>query len=168
VSTGATVEPDRVPVWAPYPRGERSPLNDPSRRATLDRLDLTHDAAAVKRAAYEASGFVVRRAIDAARAKFASTPKRIVASGGGSRVDEWVQAIADVTALPVDCVAVPEGAALGAAWFARIAAGLEDATAMAGARRWARRGRTIEPRPEWSTAVDARYERFRVLSDELP
>ncbi len=167
VGADATVEPDRVPVWAPYPRGERSPLNDPSRRATLDRLDLTHDAAAVRRAAYEASGFVVRRAIDAARAGFASEPKRIVASGGGSRVDDWVQAIADVTGLPVDCVAVPEGAALGAAWFARIAAGLEDAAAMAEARRWARTGRTIEPRAEWSTAVGARYERFRVLSDVL-
>jgi xylulokinase len=163
----STVEPDRVPVWAPYPRGERSPLNDPSRRATLDRLDLTHDAAAVRRAAHEASGFVVRRAIDAAREGFASEPKRIVASGGGSRVDDWVQAIADVTGLHVDCVAVPDGAAFGAAWFARIAAGLEDAAAMADARRWARTGRTIEPRPEWSEAVGGRYQRFRVLSDEL-
>ena len=72
-------------------------------------------------------------------------PKRVVASGGGTRVDAWVQAIADVTDLPVDCVAVPEGGALGSAWLARIAAGLEEPTAMTEGRRWASVGRRVEP-----------------------
>ena len=63
----ASPQPARVPVWAPYPRGERSPINNPDLRAVLDGLDLTHDGAAVRRAAFEASGFVVRRAIDATR-----------------------------------------------------------------------------------------------------
>ena len=49
--------PGRVPVWAPYLRGERSPINNPDLRAVLDGLDLTHDAAAVRHAAFEASGF---------------------------------------------------------------------------------------------------------------
>ncbi|HXY94485.1 MAG TPA: FGGY-family carbohydrate kinase [Acidimicrobiia bacterium] len=160
-------QPDRVPVWAPYPRGERSPINDPDRRATLADLDLTHDAAAVRRAAYEASGFVVRRAIDATRAALRATPERIVASGGGVRVDAWLQAIADATALPVECVAVPEGAALGSAWLARMAAGLEGPTAMPEARRWARRGHTVEPRREWVEPVAARYARFLELSDAV-
>ena len=72
-----------------------------------------HDAAAVVRATDEASAFVVKRAVDAAVAHAGVHPKRVVASGGGTRVDAWVQAIADVTDLPVDCVAVPEGGALG-------------------------------------------------------
>jgi xylulokinase len=163
----ATAEPNRVPVWAPYPRGERSPINDPDRRATLADLDLTHDTASVRRAAYEASGFVVRRAIEAARDALGVSPRRIVASGGGVRVDAWVQAIADASALPVECVAVPEGAALGSAWLARMAAGLEAPTAMTEARRWARRGRTVEPRDEWLAPVAARYERFLRLSDTV-
>ncbi len=75
----------------------------------------------MERAAYEASGFVVRRMIERAGVK----PTRIVASGGGSRVTAWMAAVADATNLPVDTVAVPEGAALGAAYFARLAAGLE-------------------------------------------
>ena len=50
----------------------------------------------------------------------------MVASGGGIRVDAWMQAIADVTGLPVDRVAVPEGAALDCAWLARMAVGLEQ------------------------------------------
>jgi xylulokinase len=83
---------------------------------------------------------------------------RIVASGGGSRVTAWMAAVADATNLPVDTVAVPEGAALGAAYFARLAAGLE--TTLDDSPRWSAVGRTIEPDPIWVTAADGRYERF--------
>ena len=158
------VDPGAVPVWAPYPRGERVPLNDHTRRASLHRLDLTHDAAAVVRATDEASAFVVKRAIDAAVAHAGVRPQRVVASGGGTRVDAWVQAIADVTGLPVDCVAVPEGGALGSAWLARIAAGLEAPTAMTEGRRWAKVGRRVDPRPAWTAAAEGRFEEFLALS----
>lgn len=150
--------PDRVPVWAPYPRGERVPFNDPHRRAVLADLDLTHDAAAVRRAAVEASGFVVRRIIEAAEAP----PRRLVAAGGGTRVDDWVQAIADCTNLPVDVFAEPESSALGTAFMARVAAGLERS--MVDASRWARYGKRVEPDPAWRSACDDRYERFLHLS----
>lgn len=158
------VEPGRVPVWAPYPRGERTPLHDPDRRAVLADLDLTHDAAAVRRAAYEASGFVTRRVLDTARAHTGVEPRRIVATGGGIVVDDWVQAVADATGLPVDCVGVPEGGALGSAWLARIAAGLEEPLAMTEGRRWASVGRRIEPAPAWIEPTAERYERFLGLS----
>jgi xylulokinase len=156
----APADPGRVPVWAPYPRGERTPLHDPSRRAVLTDLDLTHDAAAIQRATFEASGFVVRRTLDAARAHAGAEPRRLVLTGGGIRVDEWVQAVADATDLPCDCVAVPEGGALGSAWLARMAAGLEEPTAMTEARRWAKVGRTVEPDPAWRRATEDRYARF--------
>ncbi len=157
---GAAADPASVPVWAPYPRGERTPLHDPHRRARLVDLDLTHDAPALRRAAFEASGFVVRRTLDAMREHAGGSPRRIVATGGGVRVDEWVQALADATQLPVDCVAVPEGGALGSAWLARIAAGFEEPMAMTEGRRWARTGRTVEADPSWTGPVEARYQRF--------
>src|SRR5262249_28103201 len=163
-TTGRVLDPGAIPVWAPYPRGERVPLNDPTRRAVLERLDLTHDPDAVVRAADEASAFVVKRALDAAIAHAGVIPKRVVASGGGTRVEGWVQAVADVTDLPVDCVAVPDGGALGSAWLARIAAGLEDPMAMTEGRRWARTGPRLEPRPAWRAAAGERYERFLALS----
>jgi xylulokinase len=150
--------PDRVPVWVPYIRGERTPLHDPTRRASLHDLDLTHDAAAVLRGAYEASGFVVRHHLELA----GHTSRRIVCSGGGIHVRPWLQALADATGLPVDVVAVPEGAALGSAFVARVAAGLEPDTR--GARRWARTGDRVDPRPDWSEAADRRYRRFRELA----
>jgi xylulokinase len=153
-------DPGAVPVWAPFPRGERVPLNDPARRAVLAGLDLTHGPGAVRRAAFEASGFVARRMLEATKVD----ARRIVATGGGTRVDQWVQALADTTALPVDCVAVPEGGALGSAWLARIAAGLEEPTAMTEGRRWARTGRRVEPDARWSPAVAARYDEFLDLT----
>ena len=147
-------DPRRVPVWVPYPRGERTPLNDSARRAQLVDLDLTHGPAEVRRATFEAAGFVTRRMIEAS-----PTPaRRIVATGGGVRVNEWVQCLADCTGLPVDIVAVPEGAALGAAFLGRLAAGLETSTA--DAARWARRARTVEPEPAWVGPVSDRYARF--------
>ena len=158
-----TPHPDRVPVWAPYPRGERVPLHDPHRRAMLADLDLTHDAASIRRATFEASGFVTRRMIDAVCGAHVVTPRRIVATGGGTRVEEWVQALADCTGLPVQCTKVPEGAALGSAFLARLAAKLEDGV-MTDARRWARPGRTVEPDPRWAEALERRYQRFLVLS----
>lgn len=157
---GKATDPGRVPVWAPYPRGERVPIHDPDRRAVLADLDLTHDAAAIRRAAFEAAGFVTRRAIEAT----GWHPRRIVATGGGVRVDDWIQALADCTGLPVDCAAVPQGAALGSAYLARMAAGLE--TDMIDARRWARIGRRVEPDPSWAQAVKARYTRFLELADD--
>ncbi len=96
----AAARPGGVPVWSPYIRGERTPFHDPGRRAVLDALDLTHDAAALRRAAYEASGFVVRQLIElsgapvarvvhrgrhAGRAVDAGHRRRHRAAGGGVR-----------------------------------------------------------------------------------
>jgi len=156
-----SVDPQRVPVWQPYLRGERVPLHDPDRRASLHGLDIGLDAGAVRRAAYEASAFAARHMLDVGGAL--ATARRIVATGGGVRDAAWVQALADGTGLPVDPVAVPEGAALGAAYLARVTAGLEESTADAG--RWARSGPRVEPDPRWAAAASERYSRYRELSD---
>ncbi|WP_055401920.1 MULTISPECIES: FGGY-family carbohydrate kinase [unclassified Mycobacterium] len=155
----AAARPGHVPVWSPYIRGERTPFHDPDRRAMLDALDLTHDAAALRRAAYEASGFVVRQLIELSGAPAA----RIVATGGGTRVAPWMRAIADATGRPVEVSAVPEGAALGAAFLARMAAGLE--TSIADAARWARTERVVEPDPAWAAPIEDRYQRFLELGN---
>ena len=152
-------DPRRVPVWAPYIRGERTPLHDPDRRAVLNGLDLTHDAAAARRAAYEASGFVVRRLIELSGASVS----RVVAAGGGTRVPAWMQAIADATGRPVELSTVAEGAALGAAFLARMAVGLEPS--ITDARRWAAVGRIVESNPAWTAAMEDRYHRFLELAD---
>jgi xylulokinase len=157
-SDSAPADPRRVPVWSPYVRGERTPFHDPHRRGVLDGLDLTHDAASVRRAAYEASGFVVRHLVELSGV----SPLRIVATGGGTRVAPWMQAIADATGLPVEVSGVAEGAALGAAFLARLAVGLESS--MTDASRWASTDRVVQPDPAWTSVTQDRYARFLELA----
>jgi xylulokinase len=154
----AAADPRRVPVWSPYIRGERAPFHDPDRRCVLDRLDLTHDSASLRRAAFEASSFVVRQLIELSGAAVS----RIVATGGGTRVEPWIQAIADATGLPVEVSAVPEGAALGAAFLGRMAAGLESS--ITDAARWASTERVVQPDPAWAGPMEERYARFLELA----
>jgi xylulokinase len=148
------LDPGAVPVWLPYLRGERTPLHDADRRGELLGFALGHGPAAVLRAAYEASAFVVRHHVELS----GRPAHRLVAVGGGTRSAPWMQALADVTGLPVDVSAVPEGAALGAAYLARVTAGLEPDTS--GSARWARVGHRVEPRPPWAEAAGPRYARF--------
>ena len=162
VGTGSDIDvrpgdPGRVPVWLPYLRGERTPYHDPGLQAGLHGLDIAHGPDAVVRASHEASGFVIRQLVERSGVQ----ARRVVATGGGSRSDAWMQAVADATGLPVDTVAVPEGAALGAAFLARMASGLESDFQASGT--WVRTGRRIEPDPAWVVAADDRYRRFEAL-----
>jgi xylulokinase len=156
----STVDPWRVPVWSPYVRGERTPFHDPDRRGVLDGLDLTHDAASLRRAAYEASGFVVRHILELSGVPIG----RIVAAGGGTRIQPWMQAIADATGRPVEVSVVAEGAALGSAFLGRVALGLESS--IADAARWAGTERIVEPDPAWTTEMESRYRRFLELAEQ--
>jgi xylulokinase len=152
------LDPADIPVWAPYPRGERTPYHDPARRAAVHDLSLTHGPAAIRRAAWEASGFVVRHFLDLGGAR----ARRIIATGGGTRVEGWMQALADAAGLPVHVAEYPEGAARGAAFVARVAAGLESDVNEAA--RWAGIRAVVDPDPRWATEADARYKRFLEVS----
>ncbi|MGN6475073.1 MAG: xylulokinase [Mycobacteriales bacterium] len=156
---GSTVEfdPRLVPIFVPYLKGERTPVHDISLRASIHGLDIGHDASAIMRAAYEASAFVARRLIDLSGV----ARTRIVASGGGTHDAQWMHALADCTGLPVDIVAVPEGAALGAAWQARVLAGLDEKHDVV---RWARYARRVEPDPAWVGPSEERYQRWLGLA----
>lgn len=154
-------ESERIPIWLPYLRGERTPFHDPRLRASLHGLEISQGPGSILRAAHEASGFVIRRIVE----RSGGEARRIVAAGGGSRSVAWMQAVADATGLPVDTVAVSEGAALGAAYVARMAAGLETSLGAAGG--WARVGRRIDPDPRWAVAAAGRFARFEELSAQV-
>ncbi|MXZ54195.1 MAG: xylulose kinase [Acidimicrobiaceae bacterium] len=153
------LDPGDLPVWLPYPRGERTPLHDPDRRAELLDLHVGHTPAHVLMAAYEAAGFVVRHHIDLA----GLDAVRIVAVGGGTQSPAWMQALADTTGLAVDVSAEPYSAALGAAYHSRVTAGLEADTSQA--RRWGRVSHRVEPRAGHAAAAEGRYRRFREGTD---
>ncbi len=140
-------DPDRVPVWLPYVRGERTPFEDHTLRSNLYGLDIGSGAEALERAAFEASGFVIRRMLDRGRGQGQpdrGQRRRLTGhglDGGRGRRHQPARRT----------VAVPEGAALGAAYFARMAAGLE--TSLDDSARWAAVGRAIEPGPDLGAAA---------------
>ncbi len=78
------VRPGEVPVWWPWAKGERVPWHDRSLRVGLDGADLSQGPEAMRRAAFEATGFVVRHILELASAS-GTRPARFVASGGGTR-----------------------------------------------------------------------------------
>ncbi len=56
---------------------------------------------------------------------------------------------------------VAEGAALGAAFLGRMAAGLDSS--ISDAARWASTERIVDPHPAWAGAVEDRYRPFLEL-----
>ncbi len=153
------VRPGEVPVWWPWAKGERVPWHDRSLRIGLNGADLSHGPEALRRAAFEATGFVVRHILELASAS-GTRPTRFVASGGGTRQPAWLQAIADVLDAPITPVAVAESAALGAAFLARMAVGREGSTD--DAVRWAKYSAPVEPDSAWTSWADERYQRWQL------
>ncbi|MCY4103274.1 MAG: FGGY-family carbohydrate kinase [bacterium] len=156
----ADLDPGDLPLWLPSIHPERTPVAGGARTASLLGLEATHRRAHLYRAALETAGFVVRRHLDVAGV----APRRIVATGGGTVVRPLTQALADCTGRPVHVGAVPESAALGAAFAARLVAGLE--TDLAGGARWAATARTVEPDSRWVAPAEARYQRFVTLAEQ--
>lgn len=154
----AALDPADLPLWLPSIHPERTPVAGSARTASLLGLEATHRRPHLYRAALETAGFVVRRHIDVA----GTTSRRIVATGGGTAVAPWMQALADCCNLPVHVGAVPESAALGAAFAARLVAGLE--TDLADGARWASTARIVEPDPLWAGPTEDRYRRFETLT----
>ena len=62
----AAVEPGDVPLWWPWAKGERVPLHDRSLRVALAGADISHGPEALRRAAFEATGFVGRHIVELA------------------------------------------------------------------------------------------------------
>ena len=87
-------------------------------------------------------------------------------SGGGARSELWLRIVASVLELPLERVAVDEGAAFGAAILGGVAAGVWPDVHAAVAATVQPRGQ-IEPVPEWIGPYRERREYFRALYPAL-
>ncbi len=87
-------------------------------------------------------------------------------SGGGARSELWLRIVASVLELPLERVAVDEGAAFGAALLGGVAAGVwPDVHAAVAAT--VRPARLIEPVPEWVEVYQERRPAFESLYGAL-
>ena len=119
-------------LFLPYLGGERTPHNDSVIRASFLNLDHGTDRHALTRAVIEGVTFAVRDSFDALTST-GTKIERLLAVGGGSKSEYWVQAIATALGLPIGIpVSGDFGGAFGAARLGMMAAGgsvLDVATA---------------------------------------
>ena len=150
-------------LFLPYLGGERTPHNNASIRGAFLHLDHGTDRIALTRAVLEGVTHAIRDSRDALAAT-GTKIERLIAVGGGSKSDYWVQAIATALDLPVALpVAGDFGGAFGAARLAIMAAtgaGVEIATPPAIAR-------TIDPDPALTDAFTDAHTRYRASYDAM-
>jgi len=148
-------------TFLPYLAGERTPHADPDARVEFVGLGLRHDRGALVRAVLEGVAFGLRDSLDLVSA-LGGGPELGRVSGGGARSELWLRIVASVLELPLERVAVDEGAAFGAAILGGVAAGTWPDVHAALATT-VRRGERFEPVPEWVDLYRERRDRFQAL-----
>ncbi len=105
------------PVFLPHLAGERTPWLDPRMRGAWTGLGLEHDRPALLRSALTGVACAVADAWDAV-ADTGAEPGVPFLVGGGSVHSTWRQLLADALRTPLQPVAAPHAAVLGAAALA--------------------------------------------------
>jgi xylulokinase len=152
-------------IFLPYLAGERTPHADPDARGAFTGLSVRHDRGALTRAVLEGVAYGLRDSLDLI-AELGERPELGRISGGGARSNLWASIIASTLELPLERVAVDEGAAFGAAILGGVAAGVWPDVQNAVSATVRPRG-CIEPVPEWVEVYAEQRERYRALYPAL-
>jgi xylulokinase len=147
-------------VMLPYFAGERTPLNDPDARGVIAGLTLSHTRADLYRAVLESVAYGIRHNLEAMR-EVGVSPERILAVGGGTRNQLWLQIVSDVAGIEQRVPQSQLGASYGDAYLAAIGIGLIPSRAEIG--KWVRYREVVRP----DAATHERYEPYYWVYREL-
>lgn len=112
---GTELRPPSSVKFLPYLSGERTPHNDSTIRGAFIGCDIAHSRNDLVQAILEGVAFALRDTLEALKAA-GSQIDRLIAIGGGSASQYWLELLATVLSLPLDIPRKGEfGAALGAA-----------------------------------------------------
>ena len=148
-------------TFLPYLTGERTPHADASARGSFTGLSVRHDRGALVRAVLEGVACGLRDSYDLVGGGSLGR-----ASGGGARSDLWLRIVASVLELPLERVAVEEGAAYGAALLGGVAGGVWGDVGEAVAACVRTHGQ-VEPVAEWIEPYRELLTRYRALYPAL-
>jgi ribulose kinase len=115
-----------------YFQGNRSPYTDPHARGLIWGLSLRHGPGHLFRAILEGICYGAELIFRTLR-RHDFELRSIVAAGGATRSDLWMQLHADVANVPISITREPEAPALGAAVLAAVGAGIHPDLQTAGA-----------------------------------
>ena len=152
-------------TFLPYLAGERTPHADADARGSFTGLSVRHDRGALVRAVLEGVACGLRDSLDLVVA-LGAAPVSGRVSGGGARSELWLKIVASILELPLERLAVEEGAAYGAALLGGVAGGtfasVEEAVAACVRPRDA-----VDPVPEWIEPYRELRARYRALYPAL-
>jgi xylulokinase len=143
----------------PYFSGERTPINDPHARGVVAGLDLHHTRDHLFRALLEGVGFGVRHNLESFESIGAQV-ERVVAVGGGTRGDTWLQIVSDISGKRQLVPRITIGASYGDAFLAGLAT---KAAAREDLASWVGAPRKIVPSAASKPQYDAAYARYLQL-----
>jgi xylulokinase len=152
-------------LFLPYLAGERTPHADPEARGAFTGLSIRHNRGALVRAVLEGVAFGLRDSLDLIT-DLGDRPQTGRVSGGGARSDLWTQIVASTLELPLERVAVDEGAAFGAAILGGVAAGAWPDVHTA-VRATVKPRQRVDPNPDWIAVYAEQRERYRDLYPAL-
>ncbi|MDH3263647.1 MAG: FGGY-family carbohydrate kinase [Paracoccaceae bacterium] len=147
-------------ICLPYFSGERTPIHDPLAKGAFFGLNLTHGRGDLYRAALEGIAMATAHIAETYREAGAAL-ERVLAVGGGTKNDVWVQATSDLTGLPQIVCDKTIGASYGDAFLAAVAVGRAQPDDIA---RWNQPEREVAP--EKVEAYARQYPLFRRLYEE--
>jgi len=112
-------------IVIPLFSGERTPMENAMARGLVAGLTLSHTRSHLYRALLEGIAYGFKDHLDLIEDCGISI-SRIIALGGGSQSDVWVQIVTDVTGRRQFVPTMPTGSDIGAAYLAAIGIGLTD------------------------------------------
>ncbi|WP_299793708.1 FGGY-family carbohydrate kinase [uncultured Marivita sp.] len=146
-------------------QGNRTPYTDAQSRGAITGLTLAHEPHHVFRAIMEGISMGTRAILDAfSKGGYAGT--EMVAGGGATNSDLFMQIHADTAGIPVRIPASTDGPTLGSAILAAHGAG-HFASIDEGIAAMVRPGRVIEPNPKAVIAYEEIYARYLAIYPAL-
>ena len=140
-----------------YWQGNRTPYTDPEARGMMWGLSLSHGTGHIFRAILEGICYGTEHIFRIMR-EHEFEPKEIVAAGGPTKSELWMQLHADVSGLPISFTKVGDAPTLGSAILGAVGAGIYPDIQEA-ARNMVHVERSIEP-------DESRHEEYKFYVDK--
>jgi len=144
----------------PYFSGERTPIHDPLAKGAFFGFNLTHKRGDVYRAVLEGIAYGTNHVMET-YAELGQAPQRLLAVGGGTKNDLWIQATSDISGLDQIICDKTVGASYGDAFLAALAIGAVEKGDIA---TWNPVASTITAQP--SEVYAKQYRLFRRLYEQ--
>lgn len=146
-------------IMLPYFSGERTPINDSKARGVIAGLTLSHTRDHIFRAMLESVAYGTRHNLETFR-EMGAPIKRVVAVGGGTKSDTWVQIVSNVAGVPQVVPRQTIGASYGDAFLAGLASGKLQRSDLAA---WVSEARMTRPDAQMRSQYDEAFINFKEL-----